>query len=765
MTVLRHALASSSLRGVALAFLLFNVAEWATWIAMLVYAFAVGGTTAAGLVALVQLIPASLVAPVAASLGDRLPRAQVLAWGYVVQASAMGATAVALFRDASLAVVYPLAALTVSSITVTRPVQAALLPSLAASPQELTAANVVSGAIVSLSVLAGPLLAAALLEVGAPDLVFATMSVLLVGAFLSVRGLPRLRTESPGRGAASRPVEDLREGIKDLVERPHSAAVVGVVTGQFLQIGALDVLIVALSLGLLGLGDSGAGLLNACFGLGGVLGAVATATLIGRRRLVPSLLTGVVAFGLSLVAIGIFPTRVLAPVLLALAGAGRALIDVAGRTLLQRIVPHALLARVFGLLEGLTMASLAVGSILVPGLVELVGVAATFIIVGALLPGLSALTYRPLAWADAASFVPSERIDLLKRIPMFAPLSGPVIERLASSLLPETTSEGDVIIREGDEGDRIFLIAGGEVEVSIDGRVVKRLGPDDFFGEIALLRNVPRTATVTSVRDDTELLSLQREPFLETITGHPQSRTAAENVAQERLSRDQFLLHWGEDHHNLQVEATVLLTQAQVLLYRGRTDEAAAIQERLIGLAREIEDLQVLVPALAVTALVERAQGRTSQAVALIDEIDHLTKEHHGWRARSMPTAVRVLISADEVDAAHELLSEMEAGAARDRHSLLTAKAIVTEATGGLEEARGLYSQAAQRWADYGFVLEEGHAFLGLARCLISLGDCDAATESLVRARALFANLDAGPLLDEVDLISAKATALNSQLG
>jgi len=179
-----------------------------------------------------------------------------------------------------------------------------------------------------------------------------------------------------------------------------------------------------------------------------------------------------------------------------------------------------------------------------------------------------------------------------------------------------------------------------------------------------------------------------------------------------RSARD--LLRWGEDHHNPQVEATVLLTQAQVLLYRGRTDEAAAIQERLIGLAREIEDLQVLVPALAVTALVERAQGRTSQAVALIDEIDHLTKEHHGWRARSMPTAVRVLISADEVDAAHELLSEMEAGAARDRHSLLTAKAIVTEATGGLEEARGLYSQAAQRWADYGFVLEHGQAFLGV---------------------------------------------------
>jgi len=227
-----------------------------------------------------------------------------------------------------------------------------------------------------------------------------------------------------------------------------------------------------------------------------------------------------------------------------------------------------------------------------------------------------------------------------------------------------------------------------------------------------------------------------------------------------RSARD--LLRWGEAHHNPQVEVTVLLTQAQVLLHRGRSDEAAAIQERLIGLARDIEDLQVLVPALAVTALVEQAQGRTRQAVALIDELDHLTKEHHGWRARCMPTAVRVLILADEVDEAHEFLSEMDVSAARDRHSVLTGKAIVTEAKGRLEDARGLYSQAAQRWADYGSVLEEGQAYLGLARCLISLGDRDAATESLLRARALFANLDARPLLDEVDRISAKATALSS---
>lgn len=536
MIVLRQILSNRSLRLVALAFLFFNVAEWATWIAMLVYAFAAGGTPAAGLAALIQLIPASIVAPIAASLGDRLPRAQVLMYGYVVQASAMGATAVAMFLYAPLAIVYALAAVTASSITVTRPVQGALLPSLAESPQELTAANVVAGAIVSVSILGGPLVAAALLAVGAPDLVFAAMSMLLVGAFLSVTGLTRHGAEFPKHGVVSRPLEDLREGFQGLVESAHTTAVVGIVAGQFLQIGALDVLVVVLSLGLLGLGESGAGLLNACFGLGGVLGTVATATLIGRRRLVPALLTGVAAFGLSLIGIGIFPTRIMAPLLIAVAGAGRALIDVSGRTLLQRVVPRDLLARVFGLLEGLTMASLAAGSILVPGLVELLDVPAAFIIFGALLPVLSALVYSRLKRADAASVVPSERIDLLRRLSMFAPLPGPVIERLASNLLPETASGGDVIVRQGDEGDRVFVIGDGEVEVSIDGRFVRRLGADDFFGEIALLRNVPRTATVTAVHS-TRLFTLRRGLFLEAVTRHPQSRDAAEQVVLRGMNR------------------------------------------------------------------------------------------------------------------------------------------------------------------------------------------------------------------------------------
>ncbi|MDQ3660257.1 MAG: hypothetical protein M3454_04185, partial [Actinomycetota bacterium] len=227
-----------------------------------------------------------------------------------------------------------------------------------------------------------------------------------------------------------------------------------------------------------------------------------------------------------------------------------------------------------------------------------------------------------------------------------------------------------------------------------------------------------------------------------------------------RSARD--LLRWGEDHHNPQVEVTVLLTQAQVLLHRGRTDEAAAIQERLIGLAREIRDLQVLVPALAIAALIELTEGRTRQAVVLVDELDLLTSPHHRWRARYLPMVVRVLVWADQVDDAEKFMSGMAVRAARDQHALLMGHAIVAEASGRIEKACDLYREAASRWADYGFVLEEGQAHLGLARCLLALGDHVAVAEPLQRAGAIFKRLDARPLLDDVDRTSAQATALTS---
>lgn len=244
---------------------------------------------------------------------------------------------------------------------------------------------------------------------------------------------------------------------------------------------------------------------------------------------------GAASWGMALVAIGFFPSRALAPMFVGIAGAGRPLIDVAGRTLLQRVVPDSVLSRVFGVLEGLRMAGLALGLTVAPILFAVLGQRVTFIVAGAFLPVVFLLAWRPLAGIDASVAVPEARLALLRSLPIFAPLSAPSLERPASRLIPTEAPSGAEIVRQGDPGDRFYVIESGEVSVSKNSRQVATLERGDFFGEIALLREIPRTATVTA-QTDTLLYALERDDFLESVTGHPQSAEAADAVTRARLA-------------------------------------------------------------------------------------------------------------------------------------------------------------------------------------------------------------------------------------
>jgi CRP-like cAMP-binding protein len=92
-----------------------------------------------------------------------------------------------------------------------------------------------------------------------------------------------------------------------------------------------------------------------------------------------------------------------------------------------------------------------------------------------------------------------------------------------------------VIVREGDAGDRFYIVAEGKIDVSQYGGTISELGAGSYFGEIALLRDVPRTATVIA-RTDVVLYALDRDDFLATVTGHPASAEAAETVMSARLA-------------------------------------------------------------------------------------------------------------------------------------------------------------------------------------------------------------------------------------
>jgi Na+/melibiose symporter-like transporter len=531
--VLAAVFRNHELRRVELAFVAFNAAEWGTYIAMLVYAYEQGGTTTAGVVAMAQLLPAGLFAPFASVFSDRRGPGWMLTVAYFAQAATIGATALALIADAPPLLVYALGASAVTAVTLTRPAQSALVPGLARSAEELTASNVVSGWIESFSIFAAPAAAGVLLAVSGPGAVFAVMAVVVLAGGLLTIGLPNpvsSREEEVG------PLAETVAGFRLLRRERAPRTLVAILAAQYIGIGALDVLYVVLALGVLGLGESGAGYLNAAFGAGGVLGLAATAALVGRLRLAPPLLGGLAVWAVSLWVLAAYSATIAAFVLLAAAGAGRSLLDVAGRTLLQRTAPTELLSRVFGVLEGLANAGLAIGSILVPLLVGLAGTKGALIGVGAVLPLIALATGRRVLDIDRSATVPVVEIGLLRSSPMFGVLGAPQLERLARGLTPTSVAAGTTFLREGEPGDTAYLVADGELDVSVGGKPIALLRRSDLVGEIALLRGGRRVATVVA-RTDARLYELDREAFLESIGASHAASGAMDSLIDSRLGR------------------------------------------------------------------------------------------------------------------------------------------------------------------------------------------------------------------------------------
>jgi hypothetical protein len=519
---------------VELAWLAFNSAEWGVWLALTVWAYTRGGAFAVSLIILVQLVPCIFVAPYLGAITDRARAGRVLFLGLLVMGGTMAAVAAAMAVDAPAWVVYVLAPVMNLALSVPRPAQAALLPGVVRTPLELTAGNVVSSWMENASVLLAPALTGVLLGVGGPALAASVLAgITLAGAFCVV-ATPGPEPLAERREGASLTAE-VRDSVKAVWEVPAVRTLVGVVGSQYILVGALDVLYVVLAITTLGLGESGAGYLNSAFGAGGVVGVAVTATLVARRRLAPALVAGIVTAAVALGLLGAYPTVAGAFVLIAVAGVSRSVFDVTGRILLQRAAPPHVLGQVFALLEALMSAGLAISAVFVPVLVGLSGARAALMGTAALLLVLVALAWRRLRSIDDAADVPQVQIQLLRLIPIFAPLPAPELEGLARALRPVTVAAGTAVISEGDQGDCFYAIASGELRVSKGGREVSLLGRGDGFGEIALIEDVPRTATVTAVTD-AELYSLEKAPFVLALTGHTPAATAAGELVTQRLS-------------------------------------------------------------------------------------------------------------------------------------------------------------------------------------------------------------------------------------
>jgi predicted MFS family arabinose efflux permease len=539
LATLRRVLANRALRRVLLGYLAFHIAEFATWVAILLYAYAATGPASVGVVALIQLVPAAIAATPAATLGDRYPRERVLTAGYLFQAGAMAATAAAMLASLPVWAVYTMAALAATSLVVTRPTQAALLPSLSDTPDELTAANGAAGVVEGVGVLIGPLIAAAVLTTWTSGVVFAIAAAALLLATLSTLGLRARRGRSiaaadPSASSDAGGIDSsFLAGLRTVIADADARLVVGIMTVRMVIIGAADVLFVLMALDLLGTGEPGAGILSAALGAGTIAGGALTFALAGRAGLSWITVVGAFLWGVSLALVGLTAQAVLAPLLVVVGGAGLTIVDVAGRTMLQRSIRDEVLARVFGLQEGLAMVGLAIGSVLVAAVVGFVDLSGAIVVSAALLPVTVLLAWSRLASLDRRGIVPAQAVALLRGTSLFAPLAPPELEAVARRGTWLTYPGEAVVIREGDPGDRYFVISSGAVRVDQAGRLLRTLDqPGSGFGEIALLRDVPRTATVTTI-EPAVLLAIDRGPFLAAVTGHP----AAFTVAQETVDR------------------------------------------------------------------------------------------------------------------------------------------------------------------------------------------------------------------------------------
>jgi hypothetical protein len=524
---------NAGLRRVALSYALFTVCEYGVWIAMLVFAYGHGGATASGLVAVAQLVPAAVLAPFLSALADRRPPVHLLVAGYAAQAAGMCSTAVTIHLDGPPVAAYVGAVVASTAVVTIRPAQAPLVPALARSVEELTAANVALGWVENVSIVSAGALTALALKVADVGAVFAVGAAMVL---VAVALVAPLQTLPVGSTSVNRPpvVREVLGGIGLLARTSGPRLLLLVLAAEWVVVGALDVLQVVLALDVLGLGRSGVGLLNTASGLGGVIAGGLAISLVGRRLGGP-ILVAAATMSLGLALISVVPGAAATVAMMMVIGAGRAVVDVATRTLLQRAVPVDTLGKVFGVVEGLMMAGCAVGSLMIPLFVAAGGSAAALLAAACVLPLVALSGGRSLFRLDAAATVPVVEIALLRSLRLFKDLPVPALEGLAQALQRVDAPAGHVLIRQGDPGDSYYVIADGELSVQRDGRDLGTRSRGDGVGEIALLRDVPRTATVTAV-GQTTVYALSRAPFLAAVTEHSATTDTAHLVTHERLN-------------------------------------------------------------------------------------------------------------------------------------------------------------------------------------------------------------------------------------
>jgi MFS family permease len=536
---LRTALAEGSIRRLLVAWAASNAGQYALLVINLVVAYDLGGAVGVSLFGLARYLTPTILAPFVGLPVARWPAETVLRGTTAVRALAVVGLLGIVAADAPLWLLMIVVAIEASAGAFTRPLHMALLPAVAQTPEQLIGANVTSGAAEGLGTFVGPAVAGILLVASGPAGALGAVVAVDLISLASISGLHlpvvgRRDRHTDARAALG----ELSAGARAVARIPGVRLIVSALGLQTFVRGLLTVLVVVASIELLGLGDAGVGTLNAMIGLGGLVGSMIAITLAGRARLGPPFGLALAGWGAPIAVMGLIVDPIVAMVAMAAVGISNAVLDVAGFTLVQRMTPNNARVAVLGLIDSAANGGPALGGLIAPLLIATVGTQGALVISGVILPIAALLAWSRLRRLDEGGVAAARRVELLRAQPLFAPLSLVTIEHLAGSMQPVRFQAGDWLMREGDYGDRYLLIDSGEAEVARFGEVIGRLGPRDGAGEIALVHDMPRTATIRAVTA-IEAFALARDDFLEAVAGHTVSSQSAHALVHQRLAADQ----------------------------------------------------------------------------------------------------------------------------------------------------------------------------------------------------------------------------------
>ena len=543
-TALVEVFRNRNLRRLNLAFAGSVVGDWAYAIGVSVYAYTRGGATAVGALGVVRYVSMALLAPFTSLLADRFDRKRVMVVADVARVVLVLAAALVIWRDGPSLAVYALAVCTAVAGTAFRPAQAALMPSLANHPGELTAANVAASTIESVGFFAGPAIGGLLIAASGVSAVYLFDAGTFVWSALLVLGLhPVADTElqpdaaepaMPDRAGRDNPFAGVGDGYREIFRNRDIRLLVGLYCAQTVVAGASLVFGVAIALDMLKMGQGGVGVINSAVGVGGLIGGFVALLLSQRGKLARDFGLGVILWAAPLLLIAAWPTLASALIAMAVIGLANSVVDVNAFTILQRLVPDAVMGRVFGAMESAIVGGMGLGALMMPLLINTIGLRGGLVVIGAAVSLVALLGIGGLRRIDHVALAPVG-LELLRGVAMLGVLQKNVLERLARGSRTILVPSGQAVFREGDGGDLFYVIESGTVDVTIRGAYVRTLSAGDSFGEIALLRDMPRTATVTAT-SDLVTRAVDRDQFLPAVTGHGDAADQAEQVVTRLLT-------------------------------------------------------------------------------------------------------------------------------------------------------------------------------------------------------------------------------------